>query len=278
MRKAGLVVWEAHQTARALVRPGVTTGEIDAAIEQCFREHGAIPLFKGVPGKIPFPAVTCISVNEEVVHGIPGKRALREGDIVSIDTGCKLDGWCGDSAVTYAVGKVSAEVQRLLDVTSGVLELAIELMGTSRRWSEVAGAMATYVRRAGFSVVENFVGHGIGREMHEEPQVPNFQSPQLRRSGDFALEPGLVIAVEPMVNIGGKHVKSLPDHWTQATADGKPSAHFEHTVAITDKGPYILTAAPGEGRGPEGLRPNGQLAQGSKPEGDEALALGRKVR
>ncbi len=179
MRKAGLLVWQAHQIAAEMVRPGVTTGEIDAAVEKFFVEKDAIPLFKGVPGKVPFPAVTCISVNEEVVHGIPGKRVLREGDVVSIDTGCKYDGWCGDSAVTHPVGKIEPEVQRLLDVTRGVLELAIELMGQKSRWSEVASEMGKYVRDAGFSVVESFVGHGIGREMHEDPQVPNFVSAQL---------------------------------------------------------------------------------------------------
>jgi methionyl aminopeptidase len=244
MRKPGLLVWQAHQVAGAMVRPGITTGEIDAAVEKFFVEQGAIPLFKGVPGKVPFPAVTCISVNDEVVHGIPGKRVLREGDVVSIDTGCKFEGWCGDSAITHPVGKIDPEVQRLLDVTKGVLELAIQLMGQKSRWSEVALEMGKFVRDAGFAVVESFVGHGIGREMHEDPQVPNFVSPQLRRNGDFTLEPGLVIAVEPMVNMGTKHVKSLPDFWTQATQDAKPSAHFEHTVAITEDGPWVLTGSP----------------------------------
>lgn len=244
MRKAGLLVWHAHQKAAALVRPGVTTTQIDAAVERFFAEHNAIPLFKGVPGKVPFPAVTCISVNDEVVHGIPGKRVLGEGDIVSIDTGCKFEGWCGDSAVTHPVGKVEPAVQRLLDVTRGVLELAIDLMGKRSRWSEVAAEMGTFVRDAGFSVVESFVGHGIGREMHEDPQVPNFVSNQLRRNGDFAIEPGLVIAVEPMVNMGSKHVKSLPDFWTQATQDARPSAHFEHTIAVTADGPWVLTSGP----------------------------------
>jgi methionyl aminopeptidase len=244
MRKPGLLVWEAHQVAAPLVRPGITTGEIDAAVEAFFEEKGAIPLFKGVPGKIPFPAVTCISVNDEVVHGIPGKRVLREGDVVSIDTGCRFEGWCGDAAVTHPVGKIDPEVQRLLDVTLGVLNLAIDQMGKKSRWSEVAAEMGKFVRDAGFSVVESFVGHGIGREMHEDPQVPNFVSSQLRRNGEFSLEPGLVIAVEPMVNMGSKHVKSLADHWTQATQDARPSAHFEHTIAITDDGPWILTGPP----------------------------------
>ena len=244
MRKSGLLVWQAHQIAAKLVRPGITTAEIDAAVEKFFAEQHATPLFKGVPGKVPFPAVTCISVNDEVVHGIPGPRKLIEGDIISIDTGCKFEGWCGDSAVTHAVGRIDREVQRLLDVTKGVLDLAIEQMGKRGKWSEVAAEMGTYVRDAGFSVVESFVGHGIGREMHEDPQVPNFVSPQLRRNGDFALEPGLVIAVEPMVNMGTKHVKGMPDFWTQATQDGRPSAHFEHTIAITDQGPAVLTGPP----------------------------------
>lgn len=245
MRRAGLVVWQAHQIAGRLVRPGVTTGEIDAAIERFFAEKHAVPLFKGVPGKVPFPAVTCISVNDEVVHGIPGRRALKSGDVISIDTGCKLDGWCGDAAMTHPVGEVAPEVQRLLDVTKGTLDLAIELMAVKRRWSEVAHEMEMFVKDAGFYVVENFVGHGIGREMHEDPQVPNFMSPQLRRSGDFDLRPGLVIAVEPMVNMGTKRVKGAADHWTQVTADGRPSAHFEHTIAVTREGPVLLTGAPG---------------------------------
>ena len=244
MRKAGLLVWETHQLAASMLRPGVTTAAIDAAVDKYIREHHAIALFKGVPGKVPFPAVTCISVNDEVVHGIPGPRQLVEGDIVSIDTGCKLAGWCGDAAVTRPVGRISPEKQRLLDVTKGTLDLAIEMMKVKSRWSEVAYEMEKYVRDAGFYVVETFVGHGIGREMHEEPQVPNFRSKQLLRSGDFELRPGLVIAVEPMVNVGTQKVKGLSDHWTQVTKDGKPSAHFEHTIAMTKDGPVALTAGP----------------------------------
>jgi len=244
MRKAGLVVWEAHHRAAQIVRPGVTTAEIDAVIDSYFAEKNAIPLFKGVPGKVPFPAATCISVNEEVVHGIPGPRVLKEGDVVSVDTGCKLDGWCGDSAYTHPVGQVSPESAKLLAVTKGTLDLAIELMKVKRKWSEVAKEMDTYVKDHGFYVVENFVGHGIGREMHEDPQVPNFCSPQFRRTGDFELRTGLVIAVEPMVNIGTKKVRGLSDHWTQSTVDGRASAHFEHTIAITADGPVALTAGP----------------------------------
>jgi len=245
MRKAGLLVWQAHQLVAAMIRPGVTTAEIDAVIDRFFAEHQAVPLFKGVPGTVPFPATTCISVNEEVVHGIPSSRKLVEGDIVSIDTGCKLNGWCGDAAATYAVGRVHPEVRRLLDVTRNTLALAIELMGRCSRWSQVAAEMEAYVKKHKFSVVEAFVGHGIGRDMHEDPQVPNFVSRQLRRgTGEFRLVPGLVIAVEPMVNMGTKRIRTRADHWTQATVDGRPSAHFEHTVAITEKGPWLLTAGP----------------------------------
>lgn len=247
MRRAGLVVWGAHQVAAATVRPGVTTREIDEAVDRFFAEHDAVALFKGVPGKVPFPAACCISVNDEVVHGIPGNRVLRAGDVVSIDTGCSVGGWCGDSAITHPVGEVAPEVQRLLDCTSGVLALAIRLMASRNRWSDVAEEMATYVRDHGFSVVENFVGHGIGRKMHEDPQVPNFCSPAFRRNHDFELEPGLVVAVEPMVNMGTKKVRVLADHWTQSTVDGLPSAHFEHTVAITEGGPMVLTAPPAAG-------------------------------
>lgn len=250
MRKAGLAVWQAHQIARSMFVPGATTHEINAAVEAYFDQIGALPLFLNYPhnsaNKPPFPAVTCMSINEEVVHGIPSQRLLREGDIVSMDTGCRLHGWCGDAAVTYPIGAVSPEVQKLLDVTLGTLDLSIELIGQKNRWSQVASEMAKYVADHGFATVECFVGHGIGKEMHQDPQVPNFVSKQLRRSGDFALEEGLVIAVEPMVNMGTKRVKGLPDHWTQSTLDGKPSAHFEHTIAITEDGPWALTTAPSE--------------------------------
>jgi len=248
MREAGLLVWEAHRLAASMVRPGVTTLEIDQVVERFFAKHNAVPLFKGVPGKVPFPAVCCISINEEVVHGIPGPRKLVEGDIVSIDTGCKLKGWCGDAAATHPVGRVAPGVKHLLDVTRNVLDLAIDLMGRKSRWRQVAKEMEQYVKDHKLTVVEAFVGHGIGREMHEDPQVPNFVSRQLRRSNDFALAPGLVIAIEPMVNLGTKKVRTLADHWTQVTSDGKPSAHFEHTVAMTESGPWVLTEGPnGEG-------------------------------
>lgn len=247
MREAGKIVAKAHAVARELCVPGVKTIEIDEAVEEVFRKHNAIPLFKGYPGKVPFPGVICISLNDEVVHGIPGSRVIREGDIVSIDTGCKVDGWCGDAAVTIIVGEVPPEVQRLVRVTREVLDLAIREMGRQQRWSQVASKMQRHVREQGFSVVEKYVGHGIGRDMHEDPQVPNFVSPQLLRN-DFPLPAGLVLAVEPMVNLGTKHTRALRDHWTVVTRDGKPSAHFEHTVALTEEGPMILTAPDGQER------------------------------
>lgn len=248
MRRAGLAVWQAHQIAAQQMAPGATTRAIDESVARYFQKLGATPLFldypNPTPGKPAFPAVTCMSVNEAVVHGIPDDRPLEEGDIVSIDTGCRLNGWCGDAAVTHPIGQVDPEVQGLLDATKGVLELAIELLGVKTRWSAIAREMAAYVREHGFATVECFVGHGVGRDMHEDPQVPNFASRSLKGSGDFAIEPGLVIAVEPMVNMGTKRVRMLKDYWTQVTSDGKPSAHFEHTIAITEDGPRPLTGPP----------------------------------
>ena len=245
MRHAGRLVAEAHQLVRGMVEPGVTTGEIDAAVERLFAEQGAKPLFKGVPGKVPFPAVTCISVNQQVVHGIPGDRKIHGGDIVSVDTGCKVAGWCGDAAWTYPVGDVDPEKARLLEIGRESLFVAIREVGRQKRWSQVAALMEKTVKEAGFSMVEEFVGHGIGQEMHEDPQVPHYVGKKLREQ-DFALEPGLVLAIEPMVNAGKKRVRVLRDHWTVETVDGKPSVHFEHTVALTADGPLILTEGVGE--------------------------------
>jgi methionyl aminopeptidase len=245
MRRAGLVVWEAHQAAARLVRPGVTTQELDDAIAEVFRQHRAIPLFLGYPGKTPFPAATCISINEQVVHGIPGPRTLVAGDIVSVDTGCSLAGWCGDAAVTHSVGEVSPTAKRLLQVTLSALNLAIEQMMAQSRWSQIARQMQRFVEAQGFSVIETLVGHGIGRKMHEAPQVPNYFDPKLARD-DFDVRPGVVLAIEPMINVGSKQVRTLADHWTIVTADGSLSAHFEHTVARTDSGVRRLTSAPEE--------------------------------
>ena len=248
MRAPGLLVWQAHQLTGEMIRPGVTTAQLNRAIAELFEKHQAIPLFLNYPGTVPFPAVACISVNEEVVHGIPGPRELKEGDIVSIDTGCSLGGWCGDAAVTHPVGKISQDAQLLLDVTRGVLELAIDLMSRKRKWSEVAREMQDYVVDNGLAVVEEFVGHAIGREMHEKPQVPNYyDAERFQGAGDFELKTGLVLAVEPMVNQGTKQVRCLDDHWTIVTRDHSLSAHFEHTLALTSDGVRILTGPPLEG-------------------------------
>jgi len=245
MRAAGAIVAEAHHIAKSLVAPGVSTAEIDAAIEDLFRRHDVIPLFKGFPGEVPFPAVTCISVNQEIVHGIPGPYRLQTGDIVSVDTGCKLAGWCGDAAWTYAVGEIDDEKRRLMEAGERILEVAIEAFGTEKRWSGVARQMMKEARAAGFSLVEQFVGHGIGREMHEPPQVPNYTNADLRKE-DFEIRPGLVLAIEPMLNAGTPDIEILADHWTAVTADGRPSVHFEHTVALTAEGPVRLTEGVGK--------------------------------
>ena len=248
MRQAGLVVWRAHDLVRERVVPGTTTAELDAKVADYFAQTDATPLFLNYPnvskGKPPFPAVSCTSVNEEVVHGIPNDHPLQAGDIVSVDIGVRLNGWCGDAACTYAVGQLAPEVEKLLNVTRETLELAVELMKKKSMWNEVAREMSNHVHDHGFSVVECFVGHGIGRQLHEDPQVPNFLSRSLRGSGDFRIEAGLVIAVEPMVNMGSKCVKMAPDYWTQMTVDGLPSAHFEHTIAVRQDGPFLLTQAP----------------------------------
>lgn len=244
MHVAGQLVRQAHQRVAQLVKPGVTTAEIDQAVDDLFSDAGAIPLFKGVPGKTPFPAATCISVNDEVVHGIPGKRILKEGDIVSVDTGAKIGGWCGDSAWTYAVGKISDEAKKLMQVTEQALQVAIDLLPVKKRWSQVAKEMQEVVESAGFSVITTLVGHGIGTTMHEEPQVPNYDSREFRQKGDFDLRPGLVLAVEPMVAVGREDLYLHGDGWTLSTKDRSLTAHFEHTLALTTSGVRVLT---GEG-------------------------------
>jgi methionyl aminopeptidase len=241
MREAGKIVAKALRMCRQMAKPGTRTIEIDRAVEAIFARYGAIPLFKGYPGRVPFPAVTCISLNEQVVHGIPGQREIREGDLIKIDTACKLNGWCADAAITVEVGEVRPERRRLVQVANEVLNIAIVEMGRRQWWSEVAALMQKHVEDAGFSVVEKYVGHGIGRIMHENPQVPNFTNRELRKQ-DFRLEEGLVLAVEPMVNMGRADVQTLRDHWTVVTADGLPSVHVEHTLAVTRGGVQIITA------------------------------------
>lgn len=241
MREAGLLLWEVHQHVARYFEPGITTAEIDAEVENAIRQKKAIPLFKGVPGPIPYPGSACISINEQVVHGMPSDRKLEAGDIVSIDIGLKSKGWCADCAVTRSVGAVSDEKQQLMNVT----EANLEQLGQQSHWSAISQLMQRQVERKGFSVVTDFVGHGIGREMWESPEVPNYFA---RRNKDFKIRPGLVIAIEPMVNVGTEEVITLKDGWTVVTADHKPSAHFEHSVAVTEKGPVVLTCGPsGEG-------------------------------
>ena len=241
MREAGKVVAEALRLCREMAKPGVRTIEINTAVEALYNKYGAIPLFKGYPGpKIPFPAVTCISLNEQIVHGIPGQREIRDGDLLKIDTACKLNGWCADAAVTIMVGNVRPERKRLVEVGHQVLQIAIQEMAQRRWWSEVAARMQRHAETAGFSVVEQYVGHGIGRIMHENPQVPNYVSRDMKKH-DFRLEPGLVLAVEPMVNMGRADTRVLGDHWTVVTKDGLPSVHVEHTLALTPNGVEIIT-------------------------------------
>ncbi len=243
MREAGKLVATALRICRDMCKPGVRTIEIDQAVEAFFNGHGATPLFKGYPGQtVPFPASTCISINEQVVHGIPGHRQIKEGDLVKIDTACKLNGWCADAAVTLMIGEVRAERRRLVETAWQVLQIAINEMPRRRWWSEVAGIMQRHAENAGFTVVEQYVGHGIGRIMHENPQVPNFVSRETRQKQDFRLEEGLVLAVEPMVNMGRNDTRVLPDQWTVVTKDSMPSAHVEHTLALTREGVKIITA------------------------------------
>jgi methionyl aminopeptidase len=245
MRLPGKAVYEVLQRCREVCKAGVTTGQIDAEAEKMMANWpGATALFKGYPAPsrsvAPFPAVTCISVNEQVVHGIPGDRVIQEGDLVSVDFGIRIDGWCGDSATTILVGEVRPKWRKLCEVTEHVLEIAIEQIQPGRKWSHVARRMQDYAERSGMSVIKNFVGHGIGKELHEDPKVPNYVSPELQRH-DIDLEPGMVLAIEPMCCLGSDRVKTLEDGWTVATSDNKPAAHYEHTVAVTESGCEILT-------------------------------------
>jgi len=236
MRAAGRLVGEVLTALTPRVAPGVTTAELDDIAEKMITDAGAIPAFKGYHG---YPATICASINEEVIHGIPsGQRVLREGDILSIDVGASLEGYFGDSAITLPVGQVSEEAARLLTVTEEALYKAIEVARPGGRVSDIGHAVQKHVEAYGFSVVREFVGHGIGQRMHEEPQVPNYgeagRGPRLAE--------GMVLAIEPMVNAGKPAVKVLADGWTAVTRDGSLSAHFEHTVAVTADGPRILTA------------------------------------
>jgi methionyl aminopeptidase len=247
MRESGKIVARALRICREMARPGTRTIEIDQAVEALYTSHGAIPLFKGYKTqgiRVPFPACTCISINEQVVHGIPGPRVIREGDLLKIDTACKLNGWCADAAITVMVGNVRPERRRLVETAEHVLKIAAEEMSKRRWWSEVAGAVQRHAENAGYTLVEQYVGHGIGRVMHENPQVPNYVSREMRKQ-DFRLEPGLVLAVEPMLNMGKNDTRVLADQWTVVTRDGLPSVHVEHTLALTNAGVQVITEGAG---------------------------------
>jgi methionyl aminopeptidase len=237
MRDAGRIVAEVLAEVREAVSPGVTTADLEAIADRIIvGKYGAIPSFKGYRG---FPGMICASINEEIVHGIPGERVLNEGDIVSVDVGAIYKGFHGDAAITAAVGKVDAESQRLMDVTAESLRVGIEAAKPGSFTTDISKAIQTYVESQGFSVVREYTGHGIGRNMHEDPQIPNYFEPRL--GGRVRLRPGITFALEPMVNVGDWRTRLLEDHWTVVTADGTRSAHFEHTVAVTKNGPEILT-------------------------------------
>ena len=234
MREAGRIVALTHQELKQHITPGITTKELDQIAEKTIQKYGATPSFKGYNG---FPGSICASVNEELVHGIPGKRKLKEGDIISIDIGAKYNGYHGDSAWTYPVGNISESVQKLLDVTEKSLYLGLEHAKPGERLSNISHAIQTYVEDSGFSIVREYVGHGIGQDLHEDPQIPHYGPP----NRGPRLKPGMVICVEPMVNQGRRYVKTLSDDWTVVTVDGKWCAHFEHTIALTEAGYEILT-------------------------------------
>jgi len=246
IRVACRVVVEALALVRSLARPGVTTGQLDNAVEKRIIECGAEPAFKGhgATGKRPpFPGSICTSINEEVVHGIPGERSLREGDLLSVDVGARYKGYYGDGAVSLAIGAVSAKAQRLLDVCREALWLGIRAAGPGRHLADISRAVQRHVEANGFSVVRDLVGHGVGSSLWEDPQVPNYYSSKLK---DVVLRPGMVLAIEPMINAGRWQVRTLPNRWTVVSADGSPSAHFEHTVCVTRDGVEVMTLAPGE--------------------------------
>lgn len=237
MREAGRIVAGAFVELAALIEPGITTRELDAVAEKYIRKQGARPAFKGLYG---FPSSICVSIDEQVVHGIPGLRKLKAGEIISIDIGAELKGYFGDGAVTFPVGTPDDHVLELLWVTKSALDVGIAQARTGKRLTDISHAVQSYVEQRGFSVVRDYVGHGIGAKMHEEPQIPNFGPP----GKGPRLESGMALALEPMVNMGGCEVMTLADRWTVVTKDGKPSAHFEHTILITEDGPEILTNMP----------------------------------
>lgn len=234
MKKAGELAGRALQEVARHIQPGVTTKELDHTAENFIRKNGGIPTFIGYRG---YPASLCVSINEEVVHGIPGNRRVKAGDVVSIDVAATVDGFVGDTALTLAVPPVKAEVEQLIRTTEQSLWAAIDCMKSGNRLGDVAAGVQTFVEARGFGVVKDFVGHGIGRRMHEEPPVPNYGT----AGTGVRLEPGLVLAIEPMVTLGDWKVRVLPDGWTVVTQDGSMAAHFEHSIAVTEEGPLVLT-------------------------------------
>ena len=238
MREAGRINATIHATVREMLKPGVTTADLNAAAEEVLRKHHATSPFKGYPGPYPFPASITVSINDELVHGIPSKkRKLREGDLVSVDSGTLFEGFVADSAFSAGVGNVSPEVQRLLDVTEGALHAGIDKMRPGNRTGDVSAAIQEYVESRGYYVTREYTGHGVGRQMHEGPQVPNYGTP----GRGLPLRPGIVIALEPMVLVGTPRTRVLADRWTVVSADGSLTAHFEHTIAVTEGDPLILT-------------------------------------
>jgi len=235
MKEAGRIVALAHQAVTPHIKPGISTYELDQIVEQVIRSHGATPSFKGYGG---FPASACISINEQVVHGIPSEDViLRDGDLVSIDIGANYKGYHGDSAWSYAVGEVSPEVRQLMDVTKESLMKGLAMAKAGNRVSDISHAIQSYAESFGYGVVREFVGHGVGKQLHEDPQIPNFGLPNKGPK----LRAGMTLAIEPMINMGTRQVRVLDDNWTAVTIDGKPSAHYEHTIVITQSNPIILT-------------------------------------
>jgi methionyl aminopeptidase len=237
LREAGRINAMALDAVSKLVRPGVTTAELDAAAEEVIRKHGAIPTFKGYPGPYPYPASICVSINEQLVHGIPGKRKLLAGDIVSIDCGSTFEGFVGDSAITLGVGEISPTAQRLIEVTEQALYVGIRKMRADNRVGDVSAAIQEFVESKDFYVTREYTGHGVGRQMHEGPQVPNYGT----AGRGQILRQGMTIALEPMVLVGTSQTKVLPDQWTVVSGDGSLTAHWEHSVAITAGEALILT-------------------------------------
>jgi len=237
MREAGRINAEALAASRAIIRPGITTADLDAAAEEVLKKHGCYSPFKNYPGPYPYPASTNVSVNYELVHGIPGKRKLKEGDIVSVDCGTVYNGYVGDSAFTACVGDVTPEAAKLVEATEGALYAGIEKMVAGNHLGDVSSAIQNFAESRGFFVTREYTGHGVGRAMHEGPQVPNYGTP----GRGLELRVGMTIAIEPMLLVGTPATRVLPDQWTVSSADGSLTAHFEHSIAVTENGPLILT-------------------------------------